>query len=97
MKCEVLRSDAACAASPRAAAAVQDATHVNSRAASWDSSSGEKIKRPGLCFCESSGFRGDAWVCESQSSHDGVNASMVRSGGFSGAAELTMFKLRIQE
>ena len=54
---DVFRSTAACAASPQAAApaAIEDATHVQSRAASCDSSGGEKISSSGLCFCESSG------------------------------------------
>ena len=41
----------------------------------------KNISRPGLCFCESSGFRGYPWVLKSWSSQDGVNARMVPSGG----------------
>ena len=50
-------------------------THVQSRTASWDSRGCEKISWSGLCFCESSGFRGD-----------GVDACIVSPGGFGGAA-----------
>ena len=39
-------------------------THIQGRAASWDSSGGENISRPGLRSCEPSGFRSGAWVCE---------------------------------
>ena len=70
-------------------------THNQSRAALWDSSGGGKISRSGLCFCESSGFRGDSWVRESQSSKDGVNASIVPSSGFGGAAGFSVLKWRI--
>ena len=52
---QVLRSEAACAASPRSVAAVEVATHT-SRAAlrPGDSSGVEKISHPGLRFWESS-------------------------------------------
>ena len=57
-----LRSNDACAASPRAAAASQEATHIKGGAASLDSSGGESITWPGLRCFEPSGFRGDTWV-----------------------------------
>ena len=50
------RSNDACAASPRAAAALGEATHTSRGAASRDSSGGEKIGRPGLRCCEPSAF-----------------------------------------
>ena len=31
----------------------------------------------GYCFCDSSGFCGDSWVCEFQTSEHGVNTRMV--------------------
>ena len=37
-------------------------THVQRRAASLNSNGGEKISGSGLCFCESSGFRGNPWI-----------------------------------
>ena len=45
-----LRSNAACALSPRAAAAMEEATHIQSRSAFRDSRGGQKI-RVGLA-CE---------------------------------------------
>ena len=49
-------------------------THIDGGAASWDSNCSEKISRPGLHCSELSGFRGIAWVCEFQSTQNGVNA-----------------------
>ena len=72
-------------------------THSQSRASSWDSSGGEKISRSGLCFCESSGFRGDSWVRESQSAKHGMNANMVPSSGFGGAAGFAVLKWSVKE
>ena len=46
---------------------VRGHTHIQGRAASWDSSGSSEISRPGLRFCESSGFRGDAQVRKFQS------------------------------
>ena len=43
-------------------------THIWGRAAFRDSNGSEKISRFGCCFCESSGFCGDSWICEFQSS-----------------------------
>ena len=37
-----------------------DYAHVQGRTASWDSSGGENISRPGMRVCEPSGFRSDA-------------------------------------
>ena len=66
--------------------------------ASRDSSGFQKRKNwPGLRFCESSGFRGNPRISMLQSSHKGVNTSVVSSGGFSGAAGLTILELRVQE
>ena len=72
-------------------------THIQSRAASWDSSGGEKISRSGLRFCGSYRFLGDARVRKFKSTEDGVNASMVSSSGFGGAASLSMVQLWLQE
>ena len=72
-------------------------THIQSRTASWDSSGSEEISRPGLRCCEPSGFRGDAWVCEFQSTQNCMNASAVPSSGYGGAARLSVFMLWVQE
>ena len=72
-------------------------THVQGGATSWDSSGSENISRPGLCFCEPSGFRGDARVCECQSAHHSVNACVVSSRSFGGAAGFFVFQLWVQE
>ena len=90
------RSNGACAASSRAAA-LGEPTHVQGGTASWDSSGSEKISPHGLRCCEASGFGGNAWVCEFQSTQDGVNTCVVSSGGFGGAASLSVFQLRVQE
>ena len=84
-----LRSKAACAASPRAAAALGERrhTHIQSRAASWDSSGGENVSRPGLRSCEPSGFRSNAWVCEFLTADHGVNACAESSRGFGSACK----------
>ena len=58
-------------------------THVQSRAASRDSSRSEEISRSGLCFCEPSGLCGNFWICQVFCP---LNASVVSSTGFSGAA-----------
>ena len=68
---------------------------VQSRAASGDSSGGGKISRFGLCFCGSSGFRGDPWIREPQSAQDGVDTSRVSSGGFGGAVCFTVVELGV--
>ena len=47
--------------------------------------------------CESSELSGDSWISKFQSSQDGVNAIIVPSSGFSGAASFTMLKLRVKE
>ena len=93
-----LRSDDACAASPRAAAVLGEATH-KSRAAllSWDSSGGENISRPGLRCCQPSGFRGDTPICECQTTHHSENACVVSPRGFGGAAGFIVFQLWVQE
>ena len=62
-------------------------THVQSRAASRDSSGGEKIGQSGC---------GTVVTPESASlgaSHDGVIASIVPSSGFGGAANFALLKL----
>ena len=68
-------------------------THIQSRTASWDSSDSEKIGRSGLCFCESSGFCGDAWVRNFQSTFNGVNACVVSCGGFGGSTRFCVLQL----
>ena len=76
---------------------LKDATRASSAALRpGDSSDGDSVSQPGLCFCESV-FRGCPWVRESLSSQDGVNTSMVPPGGFSVAASFTMLKLSVQE
>ena len=66
-------------------------------AASRDSSGSENISRPGLRRGEPSGFRIGAWVCEFQSTQHGVNACVVSSCGFGGAAGFSVFQLWVQE
>ena len=90
-----IRSKDACAASLRATAALEDAAH--SRAASWDSKGSKEISRPGLSFCESSGFCGSSWIRKFQSSQDGVNASVSLSRDLSTAAGFTMLEMKVQE
>ena len=72
-------------------------THTQGGAASWDSGGSEKISPPGLRCCKPSGFRGNAWVCEFQSTQDGVNTCVVSPSGFGSAAGFTVFKLWVQE
>ena len=91
-----LRSNDAFAASLRAAAAM-GRPHIQGGAASWDSSDGEHIGRPALRCCEPYGFLSDAWVCEFQSAHHGVNACVVSSRGFGSAAGFSVFQLWVQE
>ena len=47
---------------------------------------------PGLRFCESSGFRGDAQVRKFQSSEDGVDARVVSLRSFDGAEDFSVFE-----
>ena len=72
-------------------------THIQSRAASWDSGGSEKICRSGMCFCESSGLCGDAWVRKFESTKDGVDARILSPSGFDDAAEFSVLKLGVQE
>ena len=71
--------------------------HIQNGAASKDSSGSENISRRGLRCCEPSGFRSDAWVCEFQSTQNGVTACVVSPSGFSGAAGFSVLKLGVQE
>ena len=71
--------------------------HTQGGAASWDSGGSEKISPPGLRCCEPSEFRGNAWVCEFQSTQDGGNTCVVSPSGFRSAASSTVFKLWVQE
>ena len=82
-----LRSNDACATSPRSAAAMEEATHT-SRAAlrPGDSSGCEHISRPGLRCGEPSGFRSNARVCKFHPTNYSVNAREVSSRGFGCAA-----------
>ena len=66
-------------------------------AASWDSSGCEKICRPGLRSCESSGFRGNARVFQFHATNHSVNKRVVLLRGLRGAAGFCMFQLRVQE
>ena len=53
--------------------------------------------RHGCVAVSPSGFRGNAWVCEFQSVHDGVNACVVPTSGLGGAASFSVFKLWVHE
>ena len=64
---------------------------------SGDSRGGKESSRPGLRCCEPSGFRGDAWVSKIQPTSNCVNASVVSSCGFGGAAGFSVLKLWVQE
>ena len=57
----------------------------------------ENISQPGLRRCQPSGLRGDAWVSEFQSTQHAVNACVVSSRGFGGAAGFSVFLLWVQE
>ena len=98
LKLDSLRSTDACAASPRADAALGEATHT-SRAAvpPWDSSGREDISRPGLRCCEPSGINRTAWVCGFQPTQDGVKTCVVSSCGFGSVASLSVFQLWVQK
>ena len=88
-----LRPNAACAASPRAANATEEAhTNVHGGATSGHSSGGENISRPGLRSSEPSGFRSNARVCEFRTAHHSVNARVVSSRGHESAAGFCMLK-----
>ena len=56
-----------------------------------------EISRPGLRFCESSGFCGDLLVRWFQSTQDGVDACVLSSITFGGAASFSVFELGDQE
>ena len=96
--CEGLRSNDACAAFPRAAAATEEATHTSKAALlSWDSSGGENISRPEVRSCEPSGFRGDARICQPHAADHGVNARVALPRGFGVAASFCVLQLWVQE
>ena len=88
----------ACAASPRAAAAMEEATHTSRAALAFgDSSGGENIGRPGLRSSEPSWFRSSARVCKFHAADHSVNARIVSSRGFGCAAGFCMFQLSGKE
>ena len=60
----------------------RERAHTKGHPGPRDTSGGEKISSPGLSYSEPSGFRGNSWVCEFQSAHDGVNACAVPTSGF---------------
>ena len=93
--CDNLRSKAACAASPRAAAASEGANAHASRAALRPGTAAVVKRSAGLdCVPVSRrGFRGESRVRKFYCSLDGVDASIVSSSGFGGAADFSMFKL----
>ena len=68
-------------------------THIQGRTASGDRSGGENVSRPGLRSSEPSVFRSNARVCQFQTAHHSVNAGIVSSRGFGGAAGFRMFQL----
>ena len=72
-------------------------THIQGRTASGDSSGGENTSRPGLRSGASSGFRGNARVCEFHAADHSVNARTVSSRGFGCAAGFCMLQLRVEE
>ena len=93
---DVFRSTAACAASPQAAAhaAIEDATHVQSRAASCDSSGGEKISHLDCVSCEFVGFCGDCGSASFSPPRSAGTHAQCPPGGFAGATHFFMLKLR---
>ena len=72
-------------------------THIQGRTASWDSSGGENISRPGLRSGEPSGFRSNTQVRKFHTADQSVNARMVSSRGFGCAAGFCVFQLWVQE
>ena len=76
---------------------MEEATHTSSRIASWDSSGGKNISRPGLRSGESSGFRSIARVRKFHAANNCVNTRTVHPRGFSGAAGFCMLQLRVRE
>ena len=96
--CSGRGSTAACAASPRAAAAIEEATHTSRAAPRPGTAVVVKISaRPGLRSGEPSGFRSDAWVCKFQAANHSVNARVVSSRDFGSAAGFRVFQLWVQE
>ena len=96
--CDSLRSNDACAASPRSAAALEEATHTSRAALRPGTAAMMKISaRSGLRSCEPCGFRGDAWVCEFLTALHSVSACVVSPRDFGSAASLAIFQLWVQE
>ena len=75
---------------------MEEATHIQGRTASVDSSGGENIGRPGLRSGEPFGFH-HARVCKFHAADHSVNARRVSSRGFGCAAGFCMFQLWVWE
>ena len=71
--------------------------HVQGGTVSWDSSGSENISWLGLRSCASSGFCGNARVSECFTAYHSVNACVVSSCGFGGAANFSVFQLWVQK
>ena len=71
-------------------------THIQGRAASWDSSGGQNICRPGRSVCQPPGLRRDGWVREPQAANQGPDARIVPTCGLPLGASLAVLELRVQ-
>ena len=83
-------------ASPRAAAAMEEATHTSRAALRPGTAVVVKISAGLDREAVSPWFRGDAWVCEFHGADYGMNTREVPPGGF-GVAGFCVFQLWVQE